>query len=231
MSGVDLEPDIPNQGFTNVLFQDCKLTGNRGSGFSMYLRRSDPTSPPLSVTFRRCTVDGETGGGGFDIGAMEPGTALGGSGVRIEDSYVTNTTTAGLAVFDKAKDGPVVRVFNTSFSYVARNSTTVYACPAEYRKLHKCSADRVVPDDDLALTGGLEPKHPIDFPIGGLELDNVTVISDRPRSFLLLMTTSSAGFAGGGVRGDVTVHASNSSSCTVPAVAARTLTTQCVRLP
>lgn len=230
MSGVDLEPDIANQGFTNVLFEDCKLTSNRGSGFSVYLRRSDSTSPPLSVTFRRCTVDGDTGSGGFDIGAMEPGAAVGGSGVLIEDSHVSNTTTAGLSVFDKAVDGPRVQVKNTSFVHVGRNATTVYACPAEYRKLHKCSADRIVQEHDIALTGGLEPKHPIAYAIGGLEVHNVTVVSARPRSFMLLMTTSSAGFGGGAVRGDVTVYASNASSCVVPAVAKHTLTAQCLPL-
>ena len=71
--------------------------------------------PPLSVTFRRCTVDGATGQGGFSIGAMEPGAAMGGYGVVIEGSLVTNTTAAGLSVFDKAAHGPPVVVRDTSF--------------------------------------------------------------------------------------------------------------------
>ena len=229
MAGVDLEPDLPNHAFTNVAFEDCRLRSNRGSGFSVYLRRSDPTSPPLSVTFRRCVVDGVTGLGGFDIGAMVPGAAAGGYGVLIEDSTVANTTTAGLSVFDKAADGPLVEVRNTRFVDVGTNATTFYSCPIEYRALHKCSADRYVPMHDLAVTGGLEPKHPIAYPVGGLKLTNVTVATNRSRGFMLLATTSSAGFGGGGVGGDVVVEASNASSCEVPPQAARTLAVDCVR--
>jgi hypothetical protein len=198
----------------------------------VYTGRSDPTSPPLSVTFRRCTIDGATGRGGFDLGAMEPGAAMGGAGVLIEDSHVINTTSSGLSVFDKAVDGPPIEVRNTSFVRVGLNTTAVYPCPAAYRKLHKCSADRSVPLHDLALTGGLEPKHPITYAIGGLTLTGVTVVTDRPRAFMLLMTTSSAGFGGGGgVRGDVKVEAANASSCAVqaPVAVAPALKAECVR--
>ena len=82
MSGVDLEPDSPNQGFTNATFADCEAIGNRGSGFNMYLRRSDVTSPALAVTFRLCTVNG-AGRGGFDLGAMAPGAGVGSYGILV----------------------------------------------------------------------------------------------------------------------------------------------------
>jgi hypothetical protein len=228
MSGVDLEPDITNQGFTNVTFEDCQFTGNRGSGVSVYLRRSDTTSPPLSVSFRRCTIDGATGRGGFEVGAIAPGAAVGSTGVLIEDSNVTNTTGAGLSVFDKAVDGPMIEVRNTSFVRVGLNKTAVYPCPAAYRKLHKCSSDRYVPTHDLMLTGGLSPKHPIPYAIGGLKLVGVTVVAERSRAFMLLLTTSNAGFGGGGVHGDVTVEAVNASSCEVEAPVVPTINATCV---
>ena len=115
-------------------------------------------------------------------------------------------------------------------SLAGLNATTFYPCPASYRRLHKCDADRRVPMHDLALTGGLEPKHPVTFAVGGLTFRNVTVVTNRSRAFLLLMTTSSAGFGDGGVRGAVEVEAVNASSCVVPAQAAPTLTAECVLL-
>ena len=148
--GVDLEPDIPNQGFTNVLFEDCHLTGNRGSGISVYLRRSDPTSPPLSVTFRRCTVDGATGQGGFSIGAMEPGAAMGGYGVVIEGSLVTNTTAAGLSVFDKAAHGPPVVVRDTSF---------VHAGPSKLSRPGLCRSNQHQQPNPLQPAPPTSPKR------------------------------------------------------------------------
>ena len=101
---MDIEPDVANQAMANMTFQDCRSIGNRGSGFSMYLAKSNTTTPPVDVVFRRCLVDG-TGEGGFDIGSMAPGVGVGGTGVVIEGCWVRNTTSWGLDVFDKAATG------------------------------------------------------------------------------------------------------------------------------
>ena len=124
MAGLDLEPDEPTQAMTNVTLQDCRSIGNRGGGFNMYLRRSDATSPPVSVAFRNCTVDG-AGQQGISIGAMSPGTGLGGTGVLVDGCSVRNSIGWGLAVFDKAGTGPPVVVRNSYFEDVAKNATTV----------------------------------------------------------------------------------------------------------
>ena len=103
--------------FNNVSFVDCQSNGNVGSGFSMYLRRSDRTSPPVSVLFQNCSVEG-AGRGGFDIGAMSPGAGAGGSGVLIDSCHVRNTTTPGLNIFDKSATGPPIVVRHSSFIHV-----------------------------------------------------------------------------------------------------------------
>eukprot|EP01051_Picozoa_sp_SAG22_P014952 SAG22_NODE_1887_length_3375_cov_1.948413_2_plen_213_part_00 len=144
MAGLDLEPDQPVQAMTNVTVQDVRSIGNRGGGFNMYLRRSDATSPPVSVAFRNCTVSG-AGGAGISIGAMSPGMGAGGTGVLVDGCSVRNTTSWGMAVFDKAATGPPVVVRNSAFADVATNATMVSPCPPNYRPW-KCSADRCVGD-------------------------------------------------------------------------------------
>lgn len=224
------EPDIPTQGFNNVSFLDCTLNSNAGSGFNMYLRRSDHTSPPVSVLIRNCSVDG-AGRGGFDIGAMSPGVGAGGSGVQVDNCHVRNTTTPGLNIFDKAATGPSVVVKHSSFVNVGTNRTITYPCPPNYRKLHKCSADRVVPMHDFCMVNGLEPKHPGAYSVGGLILTNVSLTTTNDRAFLLLSSPNKFGFVDGGVRGDVTVTVSGAAKaadvCAVPALAAKSLVATC----
>ena len=113
MSGADLEPDNYYQGMTNVSFEGCRFLDNRGSGVNMYLRQSTSKSPPVSATFRDCTIDG-TGRGGFELGAMLPNVS--GPGVRIENCHVRNTTGFGLSIFDKSASAAPIHVADSSFA-------------------------------------------------------------------------------------------------------------------
>ena len=54
MCGVDLEPFRKTQKLENILYEDCVFEGNRASGIDLHLSALDGTSPPVSVTFRRC---------------------------------------------------------------------------------------------------------------------------------------------------------------------------------
>ena len=138
-----------------------------------------------------------------------------------------NTTTFGLNVFDKAAAGPSILVRNTALMHVARNATVTYPCPPQYKALKKCSEDRIVSDSAIALTGGLEPKHPGTYPVGGLTLDNVTVVDRQDdRDFILM--SSSKGFGKGCVAGNVTVRVTKAADCAVPASAAAFLRVHCV---
>ena len=58
-AGIDLEPNEPREGLSNILVEDCILHGNRGYGLDIHidmLRNS--ASRPFSATFRRCKVYG-----------------------------------------------------------------------------------------------------------------------------------------------------------------------------
>lgn len=205
---------------------------------NMYLRKSDRTSPPVSVRFENCTVEA-AGQQGISIGAMSPGTGAGGIGVVIDGLRVKNVTSWGLSVFDKAGDGPAVIVRNSLFEDVATNETIRSPCPPEYRKLKKCSSDRIVPLHPLSLTGGIEPKHPSTYAIGGLTIGpNVTVKMSHPnRSFLLMEniphTMGFAGPSGFPVEGSVNVvvfgAATTAAACAIPKPAEEGLAVQCKR--
>jgi hypothetical protein len=57
MCGVDLEPDQSADELAGVEFVDCVAYDNFGCGFSVALSRSSSSTPPLNVSFRRCTVE------------------------------------------------------------------------------------------------------------------------------------------------------------------------------
>ncbi len=61
--GVDLEPNHNRNFFENVVFEDCTFVENAASGILLHLGALDPTSAPVSVTFRRCTVRSNKGHG------------------------------------------------------------------------------------------------------------------------------------------------------------------------
>ena len=84
------------------------------------------------------------------IGAMEPGAAMGGYGVVIEGSLVTNTTAAGLSVFDKAAHGPPVVVRDTSF---------VHAGPSKLSRPGLCRSNQHQQPNPLQPAPPTNPKR------------------------------------------------------------------------
>ena len=61
--GIDLEPNHNRNFFENIVFEDCTFAENASSGILLHLGALDPTSAPVSITFRRCTARGNKGYG------------------------------------------------------------------------------------------------------------------------------------------------------------------------
>jgi hypothetical protein len=96
-------------------------------------------------------------------------------------------------------------------------------------------ACRIVPLHPFALTGGIEPKHPSTYAVGGLVLGpNLTLSMTKPnRSFILMENIPNKfGFGpGSGIEGCVTVvvsrEAKKNVACAVPPEAAGKLVVHC----
>src|SRR5208337_3339995 len=50
-SGVDIEPDAPNQRLVNLLFKNCIFEDNHGHEIALYLKQMDHTTEPVSIRF------------------------------------------------------------------------------------------------------------------------------------------------------------------------------------
>ncbi len=62
MSGIDLEPNQPDERLVNCVIEKCTFNGNDGSGADIYILHYNEQSPPMSITFRDCTFNGNNRG-------------------------------------------------------------------------------------------------------------------------------------------------------------------------
>ncbi len=62
MSGIDFEPNYPEERLVNCVVENCTFTGNDGSGADIYILKYNEQSPPMSIAFRDCVFDGNNRG-------------------------------------------------------------------------------------------------------------------------------------------------------------------------
>lgn len=94
-AGVDLEPDFPHEGMTNISFKDCSLPGNAGGGFQIYLGTYNASAKPFSVRLTNMQI---TGGGsfGFGFGGLAEGVR---GAVTVSDSVVQGVPSSPVLIF------------------------------------------------------------------------------------------------------------------------------------
>ncbi len=85
--GIDMEPDKPHDA-RRVLIENCRITGNRGSGIQVYMRVHD-------VTIRRCTIEDNQRHGIFVVAAVD--------GV-IEDNRIQGNGFAGVGLRGRTRN-------------------------------------------------------------------------------------------------------------------------------
>ena len=56
--GIDMEPNVPRNVFTDVVYEDCVFDGNASHGVDLYFGTLNGTSKPVSIVFRRCRMRG-----------------------------------------------------------------------------------------------------------------------------------------------------------------------------
>lgn len=57
-SGIDFEPNDPEDRLVNVVMRDCRSENNGGQAYQFYLRQLKRSTPPLSIRLERCTAKG-----------------------------------------------------------------------------------------------------------------------------------------------------------------------------
>jgi hypothetical protein len=117
-SGVDIEPDTPNQRLVNLLFKNCIFEDNHGHEIALYLKQMDHTTAPVSIRFEHCLsrqTDPSVGGwSGMTVGAIRDDGPKG--LIEFVDCVSENTGEEGIKVYDKSADGALVRFVRCKWS-------------------------------------------------------------------------------------------------------------------
>lgn len=72
MAGIDIEPNAPNEVCRNIVLENCRTFGNRGSGYELAFQAHNGTSPPIDVTLIGCTSDGDSRSLSFNGATARP---------------------------------------------------------------------------------------------------------------------------------------------------------------
>ncbi len=123
-SGIDFEPDSPNQRMANCVVRNCLFENNRGNAAAVYMKPLTRESADVSILFENCVMrmgspgdsaetvrDAKLGGwGGIAVGTSKDDGPRG--LVEFRNCTTENTGREGARIYDKSADGVRVRFVN-----------------------------------------------------------------------------------------------------------------------
>jgi len=117
-SGVDIEPDSPQERVRDVVFRNCSFLDNYGDGIEVFLANMRAESGDVQVLFDNCRVASRRGSGVRVAKVRDDGP---GGLIEFRDCTIENTEGYGIKVQDKSAGGARVRFVNCRLRNVARN--------------------------------------------------------------------------------------------------------------
>jgi Right handed beta helix region len=159
-SGVDFEPDGPNERIQNVHFRHCRFEDNYGDGIQVHLPH---TVQDVSILFEDCYVTSRRGAG-IRVSKSKDGGPKG--LIEFRNCHVENTVAYGIKVQDKVPTAVKVRFASCTLRDVARDR-------------HYAGAWAPI---------WLQAKTP--FTLGGIEFSNCLVEDDRDRPAIVVDSPS-----------------------------------------
>ncbi len=126
-SGIDFEPDTPNEREANCVVRNCLFENNRGNATSVYLKPLTKESADVSILFEDCVMrmgrpgdsaevvrSAELGGwGGMTVGTCRDDGPQG--LVEFRNCVSENTGREGARIYDKSSEGVKVRFDHCSW--------------------------------------------------------------------------------------------------------------------
>jgi hypothetical protein len=154
-AGIDFEPNGSGQKLANCILENCQITNNHGGGIDISPTALDGTSQPISITFRHCSV------GGNSVGvATNPSRAT-----------ATNPITGNVSFIDCSFDhdqislrDPVVR----SIHYLFKDCTLDFSEIKDVKSASWRNSPFVISTKN----------PPAGRPLGDITFEHVTVIND-----------------------------------------------------
>ena len=120
-SGIDLEPDVPENVLTNCVIRDCVFENNAGNAAAVYLKPLTRKSEPVSIIFENCVSrmgkPGDSaevveaaqlgGWGGFAVGAIKDDGPQG--LIEFRHCVSENTGKEGARIYDNSSESVKIR--------------------------------------------------------------------------------------------------------------------------
>jgi len=117
-SGVDIEPDSPEQCVRDVVFRNSSFEDNYGDGIEVFLAHLTTESGPVSILFDNCRVTSKRGTGIRVTKVADTGPD---GLIEFRDCVVEDTVGYGIKVQDKSADRARVRFVNCKVRNTANN--------------------------------------------------------------------------------------------------------------
>lgn len=155
-AGIDFEPNASGQSLANCVLENCDISGNtHGGGIDLSPTNLDGTSKPISITFRNCTVGGNS------------------VGVATNPSHptTTNPITGNVSFIDCTFDHNQISLRDPvvgSIHYLFKNCTLDFSKMKDAKIASWQSTPFVI--TNVNPPGGR--------PLGDITFDHVTVIND-----------------------------------------------------
>ncbi len=120
-SGIDLEPDTPEQCLVNCVIRNCLFENNNGNAAAIYLKPLTHESKPVTITFENCVSRmgkagehpdavrsaGLGGWAGFAVGAIRDDGPTG--LIEFRDCVSENTGREGARIYDDSAESVKLR--------------------------------------------------------------------------------------------------------------------------
>lgn len=116
-SGVDIEPDSPEQKLKRIVFRNCRFEGNYGDGIEVFLAHQAEAADDVSIRFEDCRITSRRGAGIRVTKIADRPKGL----VEFRNCTVENTEAYGIKVQDKSTLGARVRFVDCALRNVARD--------------------------------------------------------------------------------------------------------------
>jgi len=117
-SGVDIEPDSPQERVRNVVFRNCSFLDNYGEGIEVFLANMRAESGDVHILFDNCRVSSKRGTGVRVTKVRDDGPK---GLIEFRNCTIENTEGYGIKVQDKSADGARVRFVSCTVRNAARN--------------------------------------------------------------------------------------------------------------
>ena len=123
-SGIDFEPDHPNEKLKNVVIRNCLSENNMGDGYQFYLGNLNDKSEDVSITLENCRSVGNSSGTWFDLAVGRRYSRPPKGFIRYANCTFERSRGCGISIFDKPAGSMSAMFENCMIVNAATNGTS-----------------------------------------------------------------------------------------------------------